>query len=186
MNLTITVGCCGAETWFWALDYGWVSLPQSTQTTGKGANGSQGHGGFAAKRWLYFGTPVSHPASPTQSFIKTIRGGWDSRSPGHLAVFVSMFSKFCEIYISLLSLPPHLVGFHLDWEATQHGPPVPLLLCCKSNMNTEFLVTVVKSQPHVCELAWTSALDSDGARIYTLMTCTMENTMQIGAFGCQT
>ena len=40
--------------------------------------------------------------------------------------------------------------------------------------------------PASCESVWTSALNSDTARIYTLVTCTMENIMQIGAFRCQT
>lgn len=63
--------------------------------------------------------------------------------------FLWGFQSFCGIYIALLSLPPHLVGFDLDWEATQQRPPVPLLLWCKSNTKAGLLVTVVKSQAHV-------------------------------------
>lgn len=59
------------------------------------------------------------------------------------------FQSFCGIYVALLSLLPHLVGFDLDWEAIQHRPPVPLLLWCKSNMKVGLLVTLVKSQTHV-------------------------------------
>lgn len=63
--------------------------------------------------------------------------------------FLWGFQSFCGIYTAMLSLPPHLVGFGLDWKATQCRPPVPLLLWCKSNMKAGFLVSIMKSQPHV-------------------------------------
>lgn len=51
-------------------------------------------------------------------------------------------------------------------------------------MKVGFLVTCEISSP--CEPVWTYAVNSDGARIYTLVNFSMENTMQIGVFGCQT
>lgn len=49
----------------------------------------------------------------------------------------------------LFTLSCHHAGFDLDWEATEHTPPVLLLVWCKSDRKVGFLVPVVKTQPHV-------------------------------------
>lgn len=89
--------------------------------------------------------------------------------------FLWGFQSFGGIYIALFTLPCHHAGLDLDWEATtQTTSPSPWLV----QIQQEGWVPCACCEiPALCKPIWTSALDR--SRFYTLVTCNMENTMQI-------